>query len=178
MRKLSQFEKIGLVAAVIVACTFFYMKRVYEPQEKKLKSTVQRLNKMVNEINNLKSVPPAITVKNQLERRKDELARLEEQLRETTVLTGADREVTKLLNRITDVIEDKELAVIALVPKGKIDDGLFQWNLFEITMEGDFYYFIGFLSALREMPDAVRIEKAELSQKDGHDLSIRIELMI
>lgn len=178
MRKLSQFEKIGLVASVIVACTFFYMKRVYEPQEKLLKSTIQRLNKLVGEVNSLKAVPPAVTVKNQMERRRAELAELEDRLRETTVLTGADREVTKLLNRIADLIEKEGLAVNAVVPKGKISDGLFQWNLFEIDMGGDFYCFMKFLSSLLDMPDAVRIEKVTLGKKDGQSLQIRINLMI
>ncbi len=178
MRKLSRFETVGLIAAVVVACSFFYMKRVYEPQEKVLKNTVQQLNKLIGEVNGLKAVPPAASVKNQLEKRKAELAELENRLKETTVLSGADREVTELLSQIADLIADQGFVVNAIVPKGKIADSMFQWNLFEVDMSGNFYRFMDLLAALRDRPDAVRIEKITLMQKDGQGLRIQMNLMI
>jgi Tfp pilus assembly protein PilO len=178
MKKLSRFEKVGLIAAVVVAGTFFYMKRMYEPQEKVLKNTVQQLNKVIGEVNVLKAVPPVGSVKKQLEKRKAELAVLENRLKETTVLTGADREVTELLSWIVDLIADKGFVINAIVPKGKMADSLFQWNLFEVDLDGNFYRFIALLTALRDKSDAVRIEKITLTQKDGQGLHIRLNLMI
>jgi Tfp pilus assembly protein PilO len=178
MKKLTPFEKVGLIAAVIVACTYFYMKRVYEPQERVLKTTVSQLNGAIGELNGLRAVPPALSVKNQLERSKAELAELENRLSETTVLTGADREVTQLLSLIVDLLQDNHFAVISIVPKGKTADSLFQWNLFEIDMTGEFHHFIKFLSVLRNRPDAVRVERLTLMQQDGQDLRIRLNLMI
>jgi hypothetical protein len=72
LKKLSQFEKYGIMAAIIIACTFFYMKKVYEPQEKEFKKTVAALNKVVGEINGLRQVPSVVQVRHELESLKEE----------------------------------------------------------------------------------------------------------
>jgi Tfp pilus assembly protein PilO len=167
-----------LIAALVVALTFFYMKRVYVPQEKRLKTTVQQLNKVVGEINNIKTVPPAASLKERLKRSKADLADLENRLKETKVLTGADREVAELLSLIVDLIQTKGLVIGAIQPKGKVSGSMFQWNLFEVDLGGDFFRFMDLLSALRDRPDAVRVEKIRLTKETGQGLRIQMNLMI
>ena len=178
MRKLSRFEKMGLIAAVVVAGTFFYMKRVYEPQEKVLKRTVEQLNKVIGEINTARAVPPAVGVKRELARQKEELAALEEQLKETTNVTGKESEVTALLGRIVELLHAKGFAVKAIRPMGKAPDDLFQWSLFEIEMAGDFHHFMALLTALRDMRDAVRVEGITLAREETRAIAIRMKLKI
>ncbi|GAB6096251.1 hypothetical protein JCM14469_25040 [Desulfatiferula olefinivorans] len=179
MRKLSQFEKLGLVAAVIVACTYFYMKRVYEPQEKVLKKTVATLNGVIKEFNALAEVPPVHAVKARIKKRKEELAEREQSLEGMTVQTGAQREVTELLGQIVDLIRARNLTVKALAPaREKLKEPLYEWNVFSVDMEGDFGKFTDLLARLRNLNDPVKIDKVAIGRGEGRDLSIRFNVMI
>lgn len=203
MKKLSPLEKMGLVAAVVVACTYFYMKKVYEPQEKILKTTVAELNKIVGEINNLKTVPPVSGVKSQLKKHKSELKELEYKLNSTMVRTGSEWEVSHFLSVIIDMMERRGLTVRNITPKkdegsggaaatpsetppvgtdpGKAPakpDELFVWHPYDVELSGGYYGFVGLLIDLRKKPDAVKIEKIEITQKEGASLSIKMNLKI
>ena len=178
MRKLTRFEKFGLMAALIVACTFFYMKRVYEPQEKRLKQTVAALNKVVGEVNSLNQTPSAAAVQRTLKQREKRLAELDAQLARTAVRTGAPREVTGLLADINRLIEDRRLVVETVVPKGTVADDLFDWNVFEIDMHGAFFDFMALLETLRDLEDPVRIEKVRLTADGEQGVRITLNLMI
>ncbi len=178
MRKLSRFEKFGLMAAVIVACTFFYVKKVYEPQEARLKKTIATLNKVVGQINNLEEVPPAATVKRSLKRYRKDLEALSDQLQGTQMQTGAEREVTKLLSTINRRMACHGLRVNSLTPGGASTDELLEWNLFQLNLEGSFQGFLNFVRDLKDLKDAVKIEKVQMERGDGRLLHIQLNLMI
>ena len=178
MKKLSRFEKYGLMAAVIIACTFFYMKRVYEPQEKVLKKTIRHLNQVIGEINSLKEIPPAASVKRTLEKRRQALAGLEEKLKGTAMRTGADREVTALLSEINKLMEANGLSVNTVVPAGAVKGRLFDWKLFKVDMNGRFAHFMAFLESVRTLKDAVRIRELVLEAAPGSELHVTFNLMI
>lgn len=178
MKKLTRFEKFGLMAALIVACTFFYMKRVYEPQEKRLKKTVATLNKVIGEVNSLNQTPSAAVVHRKLQAGKKRLTELEARLQTTAMRTGAAREVMTLLAGINRLIEGNRLFVRTLTPKGTKADDLFDWNLFEIEMHGAFFDFMAFLEALRDLEDPVRVEEIHLAAEGNQGLHIALKLMI
>lgn len=178
MKKLSQFEKLGLVAAVIVACMFFYMKRVYEPQEKVLKKTVKKLNKVIKEYNAVQDVPPVHSVKGQIKKHRAELAGLEEEMTTLTVKTGAEREVTELLNEIMDILKAQGMSVNTLTPKGKRADPLYSWNVFDVDMGGNFHRFTRLLESFEALDDPVKIDKVVIGQGTGSTLTIHLEVMI
>ncbi len=178
MRKLTRFEKFGLMAALIVACTFFYVKRVYEPQEKRLKKTVAMLNKVVGEVNNLNQSPSAAAVERTLKQREKRLADLNAQLARTAVRTGAVREVTALLADINRLIEDHRLVVDTVVPKGTVKGELFDWNVFAVDMHGTFFDFVSLLETLRDLEDPVCIEAIRLEAAGEPGLHITLNLMI
>jgi Tfp pilus assembly protein PilO len=178
MRKLSRFEKFGLMAAVIIACTFFYVKKVYEPQEARLKKTIATLNKVVGQINNLKDVPPAASVKRSLKRYRQDLEELSEQLKGTQMHTGAEREVTKLLSTINGKLARNGLQVNSLTPEGTTTDELLQWNMFAMDLEGSFQGFLNFVQDLKNLKDAVKIEKVQMEKGEHRRLHIQLNLMI
>jgi Tfp pilus assembly protein PilO len=178
MRKLTRFEKFGLMAALIVALTFFYVKRVYEPQEKRLKQTVVTLNKLIGEVNSLRESPSAAAVQRTLKGREKRLAELNTQLERTAVRTGAAREVTSLLAGINRMIERHRLVVETVVPKGTVSDALFDWNVFAIDMRGAFFDFMSLLETLRDLEDPVRIEQVVLKAEGGRGVRITLNLMI
>jgi len=180
LKKLSQFEKYGIMAAIIIACTFFYMKKVYEPQEKEFKKTVAALNKVVGEINGLKQVPSMVQVRHELESLKKSLEEVDQKLQGTLMHTGAAREVTRMLRQINEHVAASGLRVVSLQPKGRNMDTLLQleWNHFQLNLSGSFHGFLHLLDSLRAMPDAVRIDGVTLKGGDGEFLNITFNLMI
>jgi Tfp pilus assembly protein PilO len=178
MRRLSRFERVGLMAVVIVACTFFYMKRAYEPQEKALTKTVDKLNKVIGEINSLKDTPSPAVVERTLKKRRKELAEVSKELEGTAVRTGAEHEVTELLSDINTLLEENGLNIKAVIPAGKTAGTLLEWNVFEVDMEGDYYDFMRFLKELLRMADAVKIEGISMERAGNPSLRITFRLMI
>lgn len=178
MKRLSRFEKVGLMAVLIIACTFFYMKRAYVPQEKVLTKTVEKLNKVIKDINSLKEIPSASALRRTIEKRRQELAEVTKELEGTAVRTGAEHEITELLSEINRLLEKNRLAVNAVAPKGKVAGPLLEWNLYEVDMEGRFHAFIWFLNGLLDMPDAVKIESIHMEKGANQSLHIAMHLMI
>ncbi|MBN1140446.1 MAG: type 4a pilus biogenesis protein PilO [Deltaproteobacteria bacterium] len=178
MRRLTKFEKFGLAAAIVVAGTFFYMKKVYDPQEKALKKTVERLNKVVAEVNNLKETPPLISVRERIEKQKKLLGELKEKMAQRTVKTGAQHEITELLGRITKCMTRHRLILKGIVPKPVVPGDFFPWNVYQMTMECSHSGLIAFLEELKGMEDAVRVRELRLEKSEGKPLQATFDLMI
>jgi hypothetical protein len=67
MKTMTNLEKFGLAAALIIACTFFYMKYMYDPQTKVLTTTLKKRNKVVAELNKLRDIPPLFQLEKSIE---------------------------------------------------------------------------------------------------------------
>ena len=180
MRKLTKLEKFGLIAAIIIAGTYFYMGKIYDPQAKALKKTVIKLNKIIKEINSIKEVSSVESINRTIKKRKDELEKVKSELKDTVITTGKESEITELLSRINGHVDKNCLAVKSIVPKGKVAGALFAWSSFDLDMEGSFYFFLDFLTALKKMPDSVKIQGISIEKNGDVDdvLKINMTLMI
>jgi len=180
MRKLTKLEKFGLVAAIIIAGTYFYMGKIYDPQAKALKKTIIKLNKIIGEINSIKEVASAGSINRTIKKREEELEKVKSKLKDTVITTGKESEITELLDRINRLVDQNRLAVKSIVPKGKVASALFAWSCFDLDMEGSFSFFLEFLTALKEMPDSVKIQNINIEKNGdvGDVLKINMTLMI
>ena len=180
MKKLTKLEKFGLIAAIIIAGTYFYMGKIYDPQAKALKKTVIKLNKIIGEINSIKEVSSVGSINRTIKKRKEELEKVKSDLKDTVITTGKESEITKLLDRINRLVDQNRLAVKSIVPKGKVAGALFAWSSFDLDMEGSFYFFLEFLTALKEMSDSVKIQNINIEKNGdvGDVLKINMTLMI
>ena len=154
------------------------MKRVYEPQEKKLKTTVAQLNQVIGEVNALKAVPSADSLRRNLQRQEKELAKLDEQLKHLAVHTGAERELSEMLSRVSRLLDRSGLGVLSVAPKGAQSDGLFNWSLYELTVTGSYFGYIAFMERLAAMPDAVKLGKLSLERTEKEKVRVTMELLI
>lgn len=180
MKKLTKLEKFGLIAAIIIAGTYFYMGKIYDPQAKALKKTVIKLNKIIGEINSIKEVSSAGSINRTIKKRKEELEKVKSDLKDTVITTGKESEITELLDRINRLVDQNRLVVKSIVPKGKVAGVLFAWSSFDLDMEGSFYFFLEFLTALKEMSDSVKIQNINIEKNGdaGDVLKINMTLMI
>ncbi len=180
MKKLTKLEKFGLIAAIIIAGTYFYMGKIYDPQAKALKKTVIKLNKIIKDINSIKEVSSVGSINRTIKKRKEELEKVKSELKDTVITTGKESEITELLSRINRLVDQNCLVVKSIVPKGKVAGALFAWSSFDLDMEGSFYFFLEFLSALKKMPDSVKIQNINIEKNGdvGDVLKINMTLMI
>jgi len=58
VKKLTKLEKYGLIAAILVGGSFFYLKKVYDPEAASLQRAIETLNKTVASYNRLSDPPP------------------------------------------------------------------------------------------------------------------------
>jgi Tfp pilus assembly protein PilO len=178
MRQLTKLEKFGLAAAMIVAGTFFYIKNIYDPQEKTLKKTITKLNKVVAEVNSLKETPPLMSVRGRIEQQKGVYEKLREQTANLTVKNGTADEITELLGRINVLLDDNGLMLTKMEPKPVVPGDFFTWNVFRLSLEGTYGRLLGFLEDLRAMDDAVRIGELRMEKSDNTPLQVTFDLMI
>ena len=180
MKKLTKLEKFGLVAAIIIAGTYFYMGKIYDPQAKALKKTVIKLNKIIGEINSIKEVSSVESINRTIKKRKKELEKVKSKLKDTVITTGKESEITELLSMINSLVDQNRLVVKSIVPKGKVAGALFAWSSFDLDMEGSFYFFLEFLTALKEILDSVKIQNINIEKNGdvGDVLKINMTLMI
>jgi Tfp pilus assembly protein PilO len=180
MRKLTKLEKFGLVAAIIIAGTYFYMGKIYDPQANALKKTVIKLNKIIGEINSIKEVSSVESINRTIKKRKKELEKVKSKLKDTVITTGKESEITELLSMINSLVDQNRLVVKSIVPKGKVAGVLFAWFSFDLDMEGSFYFFLEFLTALKEILDSVKIQNINIEKNGdvGDVLKINMTLMI
>ncbi len=180
MRKLTKLEKFGLVAAVIVAGTYFYIGKVYDPEAKALKKTVIKLNKVVKEHSSLKDISSIKSINNTIKKREKKLEEIVYVLENTAKKRDGEAEITELLSRINSLAEQNRLAMTSIIPKGGIKGVLFAWSGFDLDMKGSFFSFVNFLSGLEKMSEPLRVKDICMErngEKEGA-LNICFTLMI
>jgi len=178
MKTMTNLEKFGLAAALIIACTFFYMKYMYDPQTKVLKTTLVKRNKIVKELNKVKDIPPLFKVEKTIERNKKILAELRNKSGKLSVKTGNPDEITELLSQINQIIESNRLDVNLIVPKQGIEGPFLKWAPFEMDLSGSFASLIAFMEELRDLEDVVDIRNLVLENSGEKNRGINIKFTL
>ena len=179
MKKLTNLEKFGVIAAIIVAGSYFYMKNVYDPQANALKKTIINLNKSIGKLNSTKeNTPPVEPVKKTIKKRKKELARFESSLAGICGKTGKESEVTDIMSKINRLADQSMLVMESIAPGGEIEGTFFSWAVFDLEMEGSFNSFMDFLSGLKAMPEPLKVQGINIGNENGNPAALKIRLTL
>ena len=171
MRKLTKLEKFGLIAAILIAGTYFYMGKIYDPQARALKKTVSKLNSTIQSYNKVEMIPPLAPVKKALALKEQELDELKKQLKAAGGRTGEAGEVTRLLNKINRQARASNMVILRLTPQDKVQETLYIWDVFELQMMSDFPELLNFLRQLKALQEPLQVrnmvvEKANTQNGD------------
>ena len=180
MKKLTKLEKFGLIAAILVGGTYFYMKEVYDPEAASLKSTIETLNKTVTTFNGL-SDPPAISpLRRQVESLKERLATEIERLREAGGRTGEEAEVTEVLRLINDTAGRQRIDIIQIEPLADIEEELFTWAAFEVKMRCRYPDLLALITRLKELKEPIEIRGLHIAREPGAGgyVVVRMKLLV
>jgi Tfp pilus assembly protein PilO len=178
LKPLSNLEKFGLAAALIAASTFFYMKYIYDPQVLLLQKTLDRRNKIVRELNQINDTPSVFQLEKTIEQDKITLAELRKQSGGLAVKTGNPDEITRLLARITRLMDSSHLTVQSITPKTPFQGPFLKWSPFEMDLKGYFQGLMMFLDHVRELEDAVEIQDLAVVRSPGQPGMLQIKFIL
>jgi len=179
MKKLTKLEKFGVIAAIIVAGSYFYMKNVYDPQAKALKKTIINLNKVIGKLNSTKKDTPSVEpVKKTIKKRKKELDRFESSLADISGKTGKESEITHVVSKINRLADQSMLGMESIAPNGETKGTFFTWAVFDLEMEGSFDSLMEFLSGLEKMQDPLKVQKINIANENGNPAALKIRLTL
>lgn len=166
MRKLTKLEKFGLITAILVSGTYFYMNRVYDPQAETLKRTVNKLNSTLQSYSQIQELPPLETVQRMISDREETLTQLKQALTAAGGRIGEVDEVTPLLDKISALARDTQMVILSLTPQESVAEELYVWDVFDLRLVGSFPALVDFLEQLKEMPEPVQVRNLELEKAD------------
>jgi len=177
-RKLTKLEKFGLIAAVIIAMLFFYLREVYDPQQEALDMARERLNQAVSEFNELQSAAPAAQLRRRLKSRQEDLEQKKAELEQMEVRPATEEELARSKHLLYRSIENNGLRLLD-VTSGRTRQDLFTWHVFSVDMEGDFSSLTGLLDEFRDHIHPLRVQEVRV-HRDGSPwpLQMSMELWI
>jgi Tfp pilus assembly protein PilO len=178
MRKLTKLEKFGLIAAILVSGTYFYMGRVYDPQAEALKKTISKLNSTIKEYNTSVELPPLVPMRKAVEQKREQLDTLKQELREVGGRTGAADEVARLIDEVGHRAGANNLLILSLAPGKRIEEELYSWDVFDLRLFGDYRQLIRFVEALKEMPEPVQVRNLALEKANGRSGRVLVSLQL
>jgi Tfp pilus assembly protein PilO len=174
MKKLTQLEKFGLIAAILVSVSYFYMKRIYDPEADALKKSIAALNRTVAEYNNVQEPPALRGVQAEVERLEKERADLTEQLRQAGGRTEAVSEVTEVLQLVNERLADEKLQLLKKSPEKELKEELFTWKVYSVELRGGYHQLVRFVGHLRQLRQPTQLRELKIERTPENDGVVKI----
>lgn len=169
MRKLTKLESFGLIAAILVSGSYFYMKKVYDPEAQSLKKTIDKLNQTIAQYNRMEEPPNLDSLQKRIDRQAEQLAMLTEELKDAGGRSEDAAEVTEVLEKICHLAKEQNMLVVKIVRDKDEQDELFTWAAVRIQLRGRYRDFVILLDRLKELPAPVQLQKLQIERgKDGY----------
>lgn len=162
-RKLTKLEKYGLIGATVTAMIYWYLQNLYDPQTESLNTAREALERATREFNQAVTLESSFVLSKRLEKRREELAALEQEMDGLTVSFGEQSNLVDAQHKVYRLMEQHQLRILEVIPLGKRRDALFSWNAFQITLEGDFGGFVDLFRSLREFSTPLRVSQVVVS---------------
>ncbi|SHI13301.1 type 4a pilus biogenesis protein PilO [Desulfofustis glycolicus] len=180
MKKLTKLEKYGLIAAILVGGSFFYLKKVYDPEAASLQRAIGTLNKTVATYNQLSEPPPLAPLRRQAETLAGELAEATARLREAGGRTGQAAEVTEVLHLINRVAGDQRIEILQIVPGKQIEEELFTWEVFGLTMRCRYQDLVALMGSMKRLKEPIQVRNLEIVREpaEGGFVIVTMKLLV
>lgn len=180
MKKLTKLESFGLIAAILVCGTFFYMKKVYDPEAAALKKTVTKLNQTIGEYNKMEEPPNLESLKKKIEKQKGQWETANDELKAAGGRGDESSAVTEVLARISRLAKEENMQVLKIGRDKDVKDELFTWAAVNIELRGRYQDFVRLIQALKELATPLKLLKLNIERgKDGEgDIIIKATLLV
>jgi len=180
VRKLTKLESFGLIAAILVSGTFFYMKRVYDPEAAALKKTVAKLNQTIAEYNKLEEPPNLDSLKKKIEKQKEQWEAVTEELKAAGGRSDDPAAVTEVLAQISRLAKTENMQVLKIAKDKDEKDELFVWATVNIELKGRYQDFVRLVQAMKELVTPLQLLKLSIEggKDDEGEIIIKAKLLV
>lgn len=180
MKKLTKLESFGLISAILVCGSFFYMKKVYDPEAAALKKTIAKLNQTIGEYNKLEEPPNLDPLKKKIEKQKEQLTLSNEELKAAGGRTDDQAAVTEALARVSSLAKQENMQVLKMAREPDEKDDMFTWAAVNIELQGRYQDFVRLIEALKGLDSPLRLLRLSIERgKEGEgDIVIKAKLLV
>ena len=187
-RKLSKFEKVGLIVCVGIILFYFYVTKIYDPTLKKFIEVRKEYTKFYREVQLLKQRPIEKGVFISLQQQQKELQKAEDEFNKIKNLLLAKKEdVGGILTRINQFAVANNLKISFFNPLDKKDfqdikdlnkkKVFLNLSYYNFQMEGNFIDFKEFLYDFDQLPKLVLVENL-IIEHEGEDEALKITIVL
>jgi len=178
IKKLTKLESFGLIAAILVSGSYFYMKKVYDPEAEALKRSISRLNSTIASYNRLGDAPDTMRMNRQIEQLRGELENLTGELLEAGGRTGTAAEVTEMLAHISTMARKHHMTVLKISPEREVRDELFIWAAVSVQLRGRYQDFVALVESLKGMAQPVQMSRLQIERDTGNEGAVLITAIL
>jgi Tfp pilus assembly protein PilO len=186
-RRLTNVEKVLLLALVLLGCFYFYLHQIYDPQLKAYESLREEAESLQQEITVLSTIPATRRVAESIEEEKGLLKELEESLTDTLMRKAQGRdEVAEAVAEIAAMVVANNLRVKQVSfqetveqDKNDVPLGYFEWHAYTLVLEGSHANLVRLINALQGTRYRVVVKQITLrdAQATGN-MEIMINIFI
>lgn len=149
--KLPNKQKAYILAGILVGIAGLYWHLVYRPKSAELVNLTANLEKLQAELNESKVIAA------DLPKFKEEVARLNAELKNALMELPDKKEISTLLTNISNLGTDSGLEFLRFKPLNEIPSGFYAKVPVEINVKGTFYNVATFFDKVSKLPRIVNI---------------------
>lgn len=149
--KLPTKQKAYILAGILVAIIGLYWYLVYRPKSAELTNITANLEKLQAELNESKAIAA------DLPKFKEEVARLNAELKKALLELPDKKEIPTLLTNISNLGTDAGLEFLRFKPLSEVPSGFYAKVPVEINVKGTFYSVATFFDKVSKLPRIVNI---------------------
>lgn len=190
-RKMTRTEQILLVVVAVVVAGFFYLNQVHDPLVKRHKDAIERHNKVVAELNKLRSEPVNTrAIQRSIDKLKPVVQGLEWEYRETSAgLLATNENIEEAVMGVNALAGDNGLIVEELKPVAPESAGLFSGveherkllgrTCYRMRVSGDFLDFFRFMNELTRLRPLANVTCLRIESKgEGGNVNVAVVVLI
>ena len=160
--KLPRSKKILILVVILGAMTGLYFHTFFSPRQEELKGFKNDLNKLVKELNESK----AITRDHQ--KFKEQIAKLNEELRNALTQLPNEKEIPEILKNITSLGKESNLEFTLFRPKAEEPQQFYAKVPIELTVLGSYHQTGIFFDKVSKLPRIINV--VDFNMTRGKDI--------
>ena len=176
--KLPQSKKILILIGMIGAVTALYFHSFFSPRQEELTVLKDDLNRLVKELNESK----AITKEH--ERFKEQVSKLNEELKTALTQLPNEKEIPEILKNITSLGKESNLEFTLFRPKAEEPQQFYAKVPIELTVLGSYHHTGSFFDKVSKLPRIINVvdfnmtRAKEMRGKGENEILVRTSCLV
>ena len=175
--KLPRSKKILILIGMLGAATGLYFHSFFAPRQEELTVLKDDLNRLVKELNESK----AVTKEHQ--RFKDQVAKLDQELKNALTQLPNEKEIPEILKNITSLGKESNLEFTLFRPKAEEPQQFYAKVPIELTVLGSYHHTGSFFDKVSKLPRIINVvdfnmTRAREIRKGDNEVLVRTSCLV